>query len=76
METIHVTELRAIAERAKVLAIEAIDEIIDAIDTKIIVGNINVPKEKKPRKKRRTKREVESGPPTDRVTKAILANAG
>ena len=55
METIHVTELRAIAERAKGLVDEAIDEIIEAIDTKILVGNIHVPAEKKPRKKRTRK---------------------
>lgn len=52
MESIHVSELRAIVERAKVLVDEAIDEIIGAIDTKILVGNIHVPAEKKVRKKR------------------------
>lgn len=55
MESIHVSDLRAIAERAKALAIEAIDEIIDAIDNKILVGDIHRPTGKKPRKKRTRK---------------------
>lgn len=62
METIHVTELRAIAERAKLLAGEAIDEIIDAIDTKILMGNIHVPAEKKIRKKKVRKQKTQDFP--------------
>mgnify|MGYP001582819264 FL=1 len=63
MESIHVSDLSAIAERAKDLVDEAIDEIIDAIDTKILVGNIHVPPEKKVRKKRTRKVKVGEFPP-------------
>jgi len=63
MDTIHVSDLKAIAERARVLVDEAIDEIIVAIDTKILVGNIHVPAEKKPRKKRTRKVRVPEFPP-------------
>lgn len=64
MISIHVSELRDIAERAKALVNEAIDEIIDAIDTKILVGDIHRPTGKKPRKKRtlRIKRNELSAP--------------
>jgi len=63
MDTIHVSELRAIAERAKTLVNDAIDEITGAIDTKILVGNIHVPAEKKPRKKRTRKVKIVEFPP-------------
>lgn len=62
MESIHVSVLKALAERAKLLANEAIDEIIGAIDTKILVGNIHVPQEKKPRKKRTRKVKTQDFP--------------
>ena len=45
--------------------IEDLNMILNAIDTKILVGNIHVPAEKKPRKKRTRKvKAVEFPPPT------------
>ena len=68
MESIHVSELRAIADRAKTLAVDAIDEIISAIDTKILVGDIHRPAEKKPRKKRIRKTKASEFPPPEKLT--------
>ncbi len=63
MDTVHVNDLRMMAEEAKRIVNQAIDCIIKAIDTKILVGDINRPAEKKPRKKRTRKVKVEDFPP-------------
>ncbi len=63
METIHVSELRTTLIDLREEIKESINAIIKAIDTKILVGEINrpeVPVEKKVRKKR-TPKVVEPG---------------
>ena len=58
MESIHVSELRAMVIRARGFVDGMLDEVINEIDTKILVGNIHVPVEKKVRKKRTRKVKV------------------
>ena len=77
MESIHVSELRETLVVAKLNICQALNDLIDTIDTKILVGNIHVPVEKKVRKKRTRKVKavavtVEFPPPK---THAILPDA-
>ena len=63
MESIHVSELRARLVDFKEGILESVNAIIEAMDTKILVGNIHMPVEKKPRKKRTRKVKVAEFPP-------------
>ena len=66
MESIHVSVLRANLVDFRDGVLESVDAIIKAIDTKILVGNIHVPVEKKVRKKRTRKvKVVEFAPPKE-----------